>query len=143
MKREIKFKAKSLETSEWVYGSYLNLGMGLHFIKENCHCVLKDNFGFYTDNLIQIDPETLCQCIGYNDVVFADIYEGDLFRDISDTFYWQIYWNVFKSAYWVKSSFGLEEPFANIFSITSKIEGNIIDNKELFLNKKEGIQNVN
>lgn len=78
--REIKFKAKSIKTGKWVYGYYVDEGMGNHLIV------------FYSEKenkviAIPIKHRTLRQYSGCNDHAGIEIYERDrLWNDERETY---------------------------------------------------------
>jgi len=77
--REIKFRGKSIDTKEWVYGSlvhaytsssaYRNIGYHISFITEERYVETHE-----------IIPKTVGQLIGLNDKAKEEIYESDIIK---------------------------------------------------------------
>lgn len=70
MKREIKFKAKSIYNGEWAYGDLLHKTDGTHIY------VGKDEGGHTL--CTRIDPSTVCMFTGLKDCEGNEIWEGDI-----------------------------------------------------------------
>ena len=90
--REILFRAKRIDDSEWVEGYYAMMGKGnliRHYIVQNC--ALTGLFEDPEDNMyfndVEIDPETLCQYTGKTDETGKKIYDKDIvgFIDLTST----------------------------------------------------------
>ena len=70
MKREIKFKAKSIYNDEWVYGDLLHQIDGTH--------IYIGKGGNGRTLCPRVDPSTVCQFTGQTDKNGTPIYEGDV-----------------------------------------------------------------
>ena len=126
MKREIKFKAKSIYNGEWVYGDLLHQADGTHIFMgkgENGHTLCP-----------RVDPSTVCQFTGLKDEKGKEIWEGDIVHDSYDlldidNFYEVVYIEeegpfAFKSLDKVDNY----EPFVNL--LEAYVVGNKFDKEE-------------
>lgn len=127
--REILFKAKRIDNSEWVEG-YVVRKHGLYFIysivnSESCR-----------QNNYEIILETLCQFTGLCDRYGNKIWENDILMahlDESypeDVVYETVEWGV---AEWVAHETGsMDREYLGEFDLEHyEVVGNIFDNKEL------------
>ena len=72
MKREIKFKAKSIYNGEWVNGDLLHQADGTHIFMgkgENGHTLCP-----------RVDPSTVCRFTGLKDCDGNEVWEGDIIK---------------------------------------------------------------
>lgn len=69
--REIRFKAKTTDTNEWVYGSFIH---SRNMAGMPCEFRIKDDNGVEHD----VRRETVCQFTAMKDAGGNDIYEGDI-----------------------------------------------------------------
>lgn len=68
MEREIKFKAKSLVSHNWVEGDLFHENGRTYIRRENV-------------NLAKVDPSTICQFTGLKDCNGREVWEGDIIKD--------------------------------------------------------------
>lgn len=71
--REILFRAKRLDNNEWIEGYYWTNLFNNHFIR-----IAQDKTGKFTIDDYEIDPDTLCQFTGMNDMNDNKIWENDI-----------------------------------------------------------------
>lgn len=115
--REIKFRAKTIDTKKWVYGYY--------YVTLSGHCFIQDFLG--TSHLI--DNSTLGQYTGLDDKQKTEIFEGD----ILDTGGEKPVEIVFKNAHFAIKD-DASEAYGDcplIFGINGKVIGNIHDEEDL------------
>ncbi len=69
MSREILYRAKHMDTSEWIEGYYVKLLLtGSTFILPGDVLVEPCKKGVLLFKKYQVDPETVCQYTGFNDI---------------------------------------------------------------------------
>lgn len=138
--REIKFRGKSIETGEWVYGYYV-------YTHDRHRIIYEDYEGFYCEE--EVDPETVGQYINLKDKAGREIYEGDIlnlktrkhngsFFDLEiETIYkqsviewWQSHSNIGYRLRDAKGKTMMIKP-SSLNTMEAEVIGNIYDNPEL------------
>jgi uncharacterized phage protein (TIGR01671 family) len=129
--REIKFRGKSIENREWIYGSPLLLG-DERYIYPHDHGDLDDtDFGYAFDEVI---PETVGQYIGLIDKNGKEVYEGDIivWHNVSgypDGFGTVIWDDVHAAWFLLREEQGIDDTIYDFYNL--RIIGNIHANPEL------------
>ena len=133
--REILFRAKRIDNSEWVEGYYCKwkqIRRNLGSVKEkvvDCIITWMSDGGM---SRYEIDSETLCQFTGSNDKNGNRIWENDIVKhDISDTI-GTVRWYQEDYAGWCVDDVVIDEQqFTDEMWSECEIVGNIFDNPEL------------
>ena len=152
--RTIKFRAKDIKTSHWVYGAYhehIDITPAAIYkdsesrenhIKEHTHyLIMKDSFSDYcmprNIQCFDVIPETLCQFTGLCDTNGKEIYEGDILRfGNSPSGVCEVKWNeslcAFCIRFYFENNLGVK-PLGAWQECEKNIEiiGNIHDNPEI------------
>ena len=134
------FKAKRIDNGEWVCGSYVytfcedknRIVVG---VKVEKHWIVEES-----GNMVWVDEDTICQCTGLKDKNGKLIWENDVVEigeheDTVNGLYKVIYCEN-AHCYALKRSVDFHYNFftfsdLNGFETSSKVIGNIFDNKEL------------
>lgn len=118
------FKAKRIDTGEWVQGY-------LYGIWEKRYIL----WGMTNDvpNMIEVDPTTICQCTGLKDKNGKLIWENDIVKNEKGNFYKAFWQNNYYQFSWIcvkADVLPIGEKW-NLWSIKSfeiEVIGNIFDN---------------
>ena len=138
--REILFKAKEVDSGEWVEGYLVRIDEETCFIASEYDILAAytDNRGTYDGWMSAIDQETICQYTGLTDKNGNKIWENDVVRyedDLSNMLKEDlIVWNETHAAFTRlhKSKMGLQYLYIDEFiASNSEVIGNIFDNPEL------------
>ena len=120
MNREILFKAKRIDTGEWVEGD-------LERTKYDDVIWIVDVRG---EKCYRCDSDTICQYIGLTDKNDKKIWENDIVELPDEEGYFTCKWEE-DAARFVMNGDGLTVDFDNYWSYQTEVAGNIFDNPEL------------
>ena len=80
--RKIKFKAKQLNSGEWLEGDLVHLGNRVFIGGDNIK-----------DGIIGVDPETVCQFVGLTDCEGNELFEHDLIHIVGFNYAAEVIWS--------------------------------------------------
>ena len=131
--REILFKAKRIDNGEWVYGFYALIGIKEVIIQnksEKYYCT--DNGKNSRGNeILEVDPSTICQYTGLIDKNGQKIWENDVayMRCNGLSGYGNVIYE--NGCFWIDDKKrGRKYPFSN-HDVKYRVDGNIFDNPKL------------
>ena len=123
------FKAKRLDNGEEVQGHYWTNRVGNHFIT-----VVENKAGHFISPVDdEIDPETLCECIGKKDDNDNLIFEHDRLKDNKGQVGTVFYANCRYAVNWC----GVDGEYFTDDCFCGKVIGNKFDNPELLEKEDE------
>lgn len=150
--REILFRGKRIDNSEWVEGYYYKMSETTYCFKEDYerkpvpehHYILQErmtDWGLPNQMVqIEIDPETLCEFTGRCDKNGKRIWENDILMahlDESykeDATYETVEWNV--NGWGTRENGSVDREYLGEFDLEHyEVVGNIFDNPELLQEK--------
>lgn len=125
--REIKFRAKRLDTGEWVYGDLIYPPSGTAIIM----IYIALQYRVYDKRTYVVDNDTICQFTGLTDKNGEEIYEGDILLCHGKYTFKVIWMNCsFIAKGKVKEIYNTVG-IGNFFPAEIEVIGNIHDNPEL------------
>lgn len=128
--RTIKFRGKSIDGKEWLYGDLVSSA------DEKRFAILVNDKESYDE--CEVDPETVGQFTGLMDKNGAEIYEGDIIGCHNPRIKHLIFYNEKQGRYMAALNGDIENDFVGVCGLddsrwngSKKVIGNIYDNPEL------------
>lgn len=136
MKREIKFRGKSIRSDKWCYGN-------LFIYEDDCDITGYDIFGegVCDWNDETVDSDTIGQFTGLKDKNGKEIYEGDILGCANPKIKHLVFYNERQGRFMAALNGNLDDDFwlcgfdSERWNASKEIIGNIYDNPELLTEK--------
>lgn len=130
MKDRYLFKAKRIDNGEWIIGFITFHKTGKAFIKP-----INGN----ARSSEEVDPSTICSCIGLNDRNGNLIWKNDIVKVYGDTddfgndlfYFYKVVWNKDLCCWWLSDIYTQEDEYLYIYLKEIEVIGNVFDNPEL------------
>lgn len=124
-------KAKRTDNGEWVEGFYVRCRNHDYILPIFNDCEVFYGYDDRYDDFVEVDPSTICQCIGLKDKNDKLIWENDIVTVPEDEEPYLIGWDE-DCAKWSMTQYGSNlYDFDNFWSSETEIIGSAIDNPEL------------
>lgn len=122
MQDRFLFRGKQIDNGEWIQGY-------LYGIWERRYIL----WGMTNDipNMVEVDPETVCQCTAMPDKNKKLVFEHDIVWDSDERAFYEIIWNQEDMCWNVEDADGHKSEFEECYGSTIEVNGNRFDNPEL------------
>lgn len=122
MEDRFLFRGKQIDNGEWIQGY-------LYGIWERRYIL----WGMTNDipNIVEVDPETVCQCTAMPDKNKKLVFEHDIVWDSDERAFYEIIWNQEDMCWNVEDADGHKSEFEECYGSTIEVNGNRFDNPEL------------
>ena len=122
MENRYLFRGKRKDNGEWIQGY-------LYGIWERRYIL----WGMTNDipNIVEVDPETVCQCTAMPDKNKMLVFEHDIVWDSDERAFYEIIWNQEDMCWNVEDADGHKSEFEECYGSTIEVNGNRFDNPEL------------
>lgn len=122
MQNRFLSRGKRIDNGEWVEGY-------LYGIWERRYIL----WGMTNDipNMVEVDPETVCQCTAMPDKNKKLVFEHDIVWDSDERAFYEIIWNQEDMCWNVEDADGHKSEFKECYGSTIEVNGNRFDNPEL------------
>ena len=122
MEDRFLFRGKKIDNGEWIQGY-------LYGIWERRYIL----WGMTNDipNMVEVDPETVCQCTAMPDKNKKLVFEHDIVWDSDERAFYEIIWNQEDMCWNVEDADGHKSEFEECYGSTIEVNGNRFDNPEL------------
>lgn len=122
MEDRFLFRGKRKDNGEWIQGY-------LYGIWERRYIL----WGMTNDipNMVEVDPETVCQCTAMPDKNKKLVFEHDIVWGSDERAFYEIIWNQEDMCWNVEDADGHKSEFEECYGSTIEVNGNRFDNPEL------------
>lgn len=122
MENRYLFRGKRKDNGEWIQGY-------LYGIWERRYIL----WGMINDipNMVEVDPETVCQCTAMPDKNKKLVFEHDIVWDSDERAFYEIIWKQEDMCWNVEDADGHKSEFEECYGSTIEVNGNRFDNPEL------------